>query len=121
MSEEAIYMDFVKVLGYILFVSFICYFAVFTFTEGKSVIRGFKGKDDAWQWIETAGIAWIIVFVHAAAMDIFLHSHSSKELWISLDGVALILSGAKAYKHGVDVKHTKSKNDETESLGSEGD
>lgn len=84
-----------QIIGYALFALALIYLLSFTFIEGKSIISGLKGKDNAWQFIEIMAFVWIILFAAAAISDIFLGFHASGNLWASMDAIFIALVGGK--------------------------
>lgn len=93
-----------QLVAYVLFGVGIIYLLVFSFTEGKSIKEGFKGKDKAWQFIEASGYIWMIIFSLTALLDV-IGFHASTQLWASLDAIFLVAAGAKGYIHRTEKKY----------------
>lgn len=94
MTLDQLIQDIPKLLAY--FLCIICLVQLFFifFIQREDIMKGLKGKDKMWQFLELSGIVWLVLFpivVVCSLLGIAVESY----LWTTLDAVYFMNLGGK--------------------------
>lgn len=94
MTAEQLISNIPMLLGYILCVIALIKLTLIFFLERKTIIEDLRGKDKKWQFIELAGIIWLVLFPCVVVSSLF-GLHVPTEAWITMDAIYFMNLGGK--------------------------
>jgi hypothetical protein len=101
MKEEILHTSPTVLISWILSIAALGFLFIIFTVERERIRVGLSGTDITWQFLELAGIVWLVMFPLLVVSSL-LGNHADKEAWSALEIICGVSVAGKGYYKYVD-------------------